>query len=125
MTFAAGRKFSLSGSSRRPANRMLCLSGTFSKAAPMTTQNTWKETFTKWPAGIPRRGLVVNNLNEAMPFKAFMTKDDTVLLERSNPDSLGARYILIGYDSIDSVKFIDPIKESIFTTAGFVGKLAP
>jgi len=91
----------------------------------MTTQKAWKETFTNWPAGIPRRGLVVNTLNESMPFKAFMTKDDTVLLERSNPDSLGARYILIGFDSIDSVKFIDPIKESIFTTAGFVGKLAP
>ncbi len=90
----------------------------------MTTENAWKATFYNWPAGIPRRGLVVNKLNESMPFKAFMTKDDTVLLERSNPDSLGARYILIGFDSIDSVKFIDPIKESIFTTAGFVGKLA-
>ena len=52
-----------------------------------------------------------------------MIKDDTVLLERTNPDSLGARYILLGFDSISSVKFIDPIKESIFTTAGFVGKL--
>ena len=59
-----------------------------------------------------------------MPFKGFMIKDDSLLLERTNPDSLGARYILLGFDTINSVKFIDPIKESIFTAAGFVGKLS-
>ena len=90
----------------------------------MTAQNAWKSTFTNWPTGIPRRGLVVNSLNEATPFKSFMIKDDTVLLERSNPDSLGARYILIGFESINSVRFIDPIKESIFIGAGFIGKLS-
>jgi hypothetical protein len=89
----------------------------------MSAQNTWKATFTNWPSGINRRGIIVNTLGESMPFKGFLIKEDTVLLERSNPDSLGARYILIGFDSIDSVRFIDPIKESILTGAGFVGKL--
>ena len=89
----------------------------------MNAENTWKTTFATWPAGIPRRGIVVDRLNESMPFKGFMIKDDTVLLERTNPDSLGARYILLAFDSINAVKFIDPIKESIFVTAGFVGKL--
>ena len=90
----------------------------------MNAQDTWKATFVSWPAGIPRRGLVVTALNESVPFKGFMVKEDTVLLERSNPDSLGARYILIAFESINSVRFIDPIKESIFTTAGFLGKLS-
>lgn len=89
-----------------------------------TTQNTWKATFADWPAGIPRRGILVNLLDEATPFKGYMIKGDTLLLERTNPDSLGARYILMGFDSISSVKFIDPIKESIFITAGFEGKLS-
>ena len=90
----------------------------------MTAINHWKTTFANWPQGINRRGIVVNTLNESMPFKSFMIKEDTVLLERSNPDSLGARYILIGFESIDSVRFIDPIKESILTGAGFIGKLS-
>lgn len=90
----------------------------------MTNQSFWKTTFASWPPGIPHRGLLVNSLNEAMPFKGFMIKDDSLLLERTNPDSLGARYILLGFDTISSVKFVDPIKESIFTAAGFVGKLS-
>jgi len=90
----------------------------------MTSQNTWKATFTNWPAGIPRRGILVNSLNESTPFKAFMVKEDTLLLERTNPDSLGARFVLLGFDTINAVKFIDPLKESVFTGAGFVGKLS-
>jgi len=90
----------------------------------MTAQNPWKATFNNWPAGIPRRGIVLSTLNESMPFKGFLVKEDTVLLERSNPDSLGARFILIGFESINPVRFVDPIKESILTTAGFLGKLS-
>ena len=89
----------------------------------MSNQTTWKATFQNWPAGIPKRGVMVNNLNEANPFKSYMLKDDLLLLERTNPDPLGSRYILMTFDTISSVKFIDPLKESIFTSAGFVGKL--
>jgi len=91
----------------------------------MSNENTWKAVFANWPAGIPKRGVMVNNLNEANPFKSFMLKDDLLLLERTNPDPLGSRYILMSYDTISAVKFIDPIKESVFTAAGFIGKLAP
>jgi hypothetical protein len=90
---------------------------------PMAAENHWKTTFTNWPTGINRRGIVVNILNESIPFKGFLTKEDTLLLERSNPDALGARYILMGFSSIDSVRFIDPMKESLLTGAGFAGKL--
>lgn len=77
-----------------------------------------------WPAGIPRRGLVVSSLNEPMPFKSFMLKDDILLLERTNPDALGGRFIMLSYDAINCVKLTDPLKESLFSSAGFLGKFA-
>lgn len=84
----------------------------------------WKELFTNWPTGVPRRGVMVNSLNESSPFKGFMIRGEMLLLERSNPDPMGARYVLTSFDAINSIRFIDPIKESIFTAAGFTGKLS-
>jgi hypothetical protein len=90
----------------------------------MSAGQTWKIVFTAWPASIPRRGTVVNSLNESIPFKAFMVKDDCLLLERTNPDQFGARFILTSFEAVHSVKFVDPLKESVFTAAGFAGKLS-
>lgn len=90
----------------------------------MHTAQAWRDMFCEWPAGIPRRGIIVSTLNEATPFKGFLVKGETVLLERSNPDSLGARFILMPFEVINCLKFIDPLKESAFTSAGFTGKFA-
>jgi hypothetical protein len=90
----------------------------------MTSEQTWKDLFAKWPAGIPRRGTLVTTINETVPFKGFMVNDDVLLLERTNPDPLGVRYILLSYDVINSVRFIDPLQESIFTKVGFVGSFS-
>jgi hypothetical protein len=90
----------------------------------MSSSQTWKNVFTSWPEAIPRRGVLVSSLNETMPFKGFMVKDDMVLLERTNPDPIGVRYILLSFADINTVKFIDPMKESIFTGAGYVGKFS-
>ena len=46
------------------------------------------------------------------------------IYERTNPDAMGARFILLAYDAIHMVKFTDPFKESVVNGAGFVGKLA-
>ncbi len=90
---------------------------------PSTAQQ-WQAFFQEWPESIPRRGIVTNALNEANPFKGFMLKGTMVLLERTNPDAMGGRFILMSFASIDSVKLIDPLKESDATAAGFVGKFA-
>ena len=90
----------------------------------MSTNQAWKSVFSDWPEAIPRRGIVVSSLNEAMPFKGFLVKDDTLLLERTNPDAMGARYILLSFDAINNVKFTDPLKESVFTGAGYAGKFS-
>jgi hypothetical protein len=85
---------------------------------------TWREVFTNWPATIPRRGVLVSTLNETIPFKSFLIKGDTLLLERANPDPLGTRFIVLTYDAIHMLKLTDPIKESVLTGAGYIGQLA-
>ena len=90
----------------------------------MTTNPVWKSFFNDWPTGIQRRGILLTCLNEAIPFRSFMIKEDVVLLERSNPDSMGARFILIDFASINSVRLTDQLKEPVFAAAGFLGKLA-
>jgi hypothetical protein len=90
----------------------------------MTNPLPWRELFMNWPASLPRRGIVVSMLNEATPFKSFLTRGEMVMLERTNPDAMGARFILMPYDAIHLVKFTDVFKESVLTGAGFVGKLA-
>jgi hypothetical protein len=90
----------------------------------MSTAEDWKSLFNNWPTGIPRRGLVTNTLNETMPFKGFMIRDEMLLLERNNPDAMGARYILLSFTGVDSVRFIDPLKEADVEGAGFAGKFS-
>lgn len=84
----------------------------------------WKAFFNDWPESIPHRGIVTNSLNEAMPFKSFMTQGNMLLLERTNPDASGGRFILLNFSAIDSVKLTDPLKEADALAAGFVGKFA-
>jgi hypothetical protein len=90
----------------------------------MPIESTWRELFSNWPATIPRRGVVLSTLNEPTPFKSFMTRGNLLLLERTNPDPIGTRFVLLAYDAIHAVKFIDPLKETTFTAAGFVGSLS-
>jgi hypothetical protein len=84
----------------------------------------WREVFENWPAAIPRRGIVVSSLNEITPFKGFLYHENVLLLERTNPDAAGTRFVLISYDAIHAVKFVDMLKESAFTAAGYTGKFS-
>ncbi|MCA9229342.1 MAG: hypothetical protein KDA57_01715 [Planctomycetales bacterium] len=85
----------------------------------MATAATWKSLFADWPAGLPRRGVMLSLLNETIPFNNFWLRGEMVLLERKNPDTAGSRYILTSYDGIDSVRFIDPLSEQTIAAAGF------
>ena len=90
----------------------------------MTSGSIWRDVFVNWPAAIPRRGILQSTNNEATPFKGFLHNDSVLLLERSIPDSIGTRFVLISYDAIHAVKFTDPLKESVFTAAGYIGTLS-
>lgn len=89
-----------------------------------TSGDTWREVFTNWPAALPRRGLVVSTLNETVPFKSFLLKGDTLLLERANPDAVGARFIVLTFDAIHMLKITDTLKESVLNSAGYEGQFA-
>ena len=95
-----------------------------STATVFEPREMWRDFFAKWPAALPRRGVIVSTLNEAIPFKSFLIKGEMLLLERTNPDPIGTRFILLGFDAIHMVKLIDPLKEEIFAGAGFVGHFA-
>jgi hypothetical protein len=84
----------------------------------------WREMFTKWPAELPKRGLVVTTLNETIPFKSFFLKGETLLLERTNPDPVGTRFIVLAFDAIHLLKITEPLRESVLNAAGYVGQLA-
>lgn len=92
-------------------------------AAPKADSMNWQTLFENWPEEIPRNGIVVNTLNEPMPFKGFMLAGEMVLLERSNPDQLGARYIVMKYESMELVKIVHPLNTAAFLPIGFKGKL--
>jgi hypothetical protein len=84
----------------------------------------WREMFTKWPAGILRRGVIVSTLNEPIPFKSFFVKDSMLLLERANPDPIGTRFIVMEFSAIHMLKITDPLTEAAILGAGYVGQLA-
>ena len=116
-----GSQFSLP--TARPATSAPAAGASQSPPPPGDTALTWKKWFATWPETIPHRGVVVNQLNEQLPFKAFMAADDMVLLERTNPDTLGSRYIFMPYSEIGLVKLTDPLKTEVFESEGFTGKL--
>ena len=89
-----------------------------------TSGETWRDVFTNWPAGLPRRGLIVSTLNETVPFKSFLLKGDTLMLERTNPDAAGTRFIVLTFEGIHLLKITDLLKESVLNAAGYAGQLA-
>ena len=43
-----------------------------------------------------------------------------LLLERTVPDAMGGRFLLLGFEVIYSVKFINPLTEATIAESGFV-----
>lgn len=91
----------------------------------MSSNQFWPDMFRAWPEGIARRGIIANKLGEAIPFKGYMIKGDTLLLERTNPDPQGTRYIMLSFDDIAMVKLVDPIRPEVFKKAGYQGQFSP
>ena len=85
----------------------------------MTASQTWDTFFSNWPKALPRKGVLQTVLNEAMPFKDFWLKDGMVLIERVTPDAMGARFVLLSFEVINLVKFIEPLTAGIIADAGF------
>ena len=85
----------------------------------MSTAENWKSFLENWPAEFPRQGIIVSTLNEAMPFKNYWVKGETLLLERTVPDALGGRFLLLGFEIINSIKITSPLTAEMVAGAGF------
>lgn len=83
-------------------------------------QNTaWKDFFRAWPTGLDRRGVLVCTFGEQVPFDNFMTGDRLLIVDRSVPDTMGARKIVLPYENIAAIKFVEVVKSKIFQPLGF------
>lgn len=85
----------------------------------MTSGDSWRNLFETWPASMPRRGMVITTFGEAIPFVGYLLTEGIVLLERDRPDTLGARKVLLSYDSIAALKITDVIELDRFQVMGF------
>ena len=85
----------------------------------MNQSTSWKDFFQNWPREIPQRGVVVTRFNEQILFQSFLTKDTFLLLQRQTPDVVGARFVLLPYDTIDALKIVDAIPPKVFAATGF------
>jgi hypothetical protein len=86
-----------------------------------TVIENWRDLFAQWPADLNRRGILVTSFGEQIPFSAFWTSSNLLLLERQTPDSLGARTILLDYKQISAMKIVDVVKSKSFQSIGFEG----
>ncbi|TWT77524.1 hypothetical protein Pla123a_21850 [Posidoniimonas polymericola] len=93
------------------------------QTAAMPSVSPFQELFSDWPASLPKRGIVINQLNDAITFRGFMVKGSLLLLERTTPDAMGGRFVMLEYSSIAAVKMIDPLKTEHFAPVGFEGSL--
>lgn len=68
--------------------------------------------------------MIVTTLNEQVPFKSFMLTNDMLVVDRTNPDPSGTRFVILGFESIAMVKLLDAVQDSVFSEIGFQGKMS-
>lgn len=85
----------------------------------MQSAESWRAILENWPAAIPKQGIVVTTYQESIPFKNFLISNGIVLLERDNPDSLGARKVMLSYEAISAIKLTDPMELAHYQVMGF------
>lgn len=85
----------------------------------MEIEQSWRDFFRAWPTELDRRGVVVASFGEQIPFDSFMSSDKLLFLDRSVPDTIGARKIVIPYSNISAVKLTEAVKNKLFFPLGF------
>ncbi|RMF87032.1 MAG: hypothetical protein D6741_21120 [Planctomycetota bacterium] len=81
--------------------------------------NVFQRVFSNWPGGLPHRGVVVTTLNEQIPFSDFRAGDDAVYLVRTTPDAIGGRSVILPWESIAALKFVDEVRSKVCAELGF------
>lgn len=81
--------------------------------------NVFCRVFEGWPGGLPRRGVVVTTLNEQIPFSDFRVAEDAVYVVRTTPDAIGSRSVILAWESIAALKFVDEVRPKVMAELGF------
>ncbi|HEX7450592.1 MAG TPA: hypothetical protein VF306_23730 [Pirellulales bacterium] len=89
----------------------------------MDASAAWRQFFQNWPEGAPTRGVLVTRDGEQLLFDGLMVSDSMLLIERKTPDTTGARKVLLAYEDVAALKFVDVVKAKTFESAGFAGKI--
>jgi len=84
----------------------------------------WKKIFVRWPKDMARGGVLITRHGEQVPFVAFMTADEFLLIQRHAPDSVGARMVVCPYDEIVGLKLTEAPRQKPFQELGFEGALS-
>ena len=85
----------------------------------MDSSDAWLSFFETWPDSIPHKGMLVTVYNETVTFVGFLISGGLLMVERDNPDTFGARKVIVSYDAISAVKLPSPEELSKFEVMGF------
>ncbi len=85
----------------------------------MDTARAWQGFFENWPADLPQQGIIVTTGQEVIPFIRFLIAEGVIAVERDRPDTIGARKVVISYDSISAIKMTDTGDFGRFEQMGF------
>ncbi|MEE8450594.1 MAG: hypothetical protein V3R99_01735 [Thermoguttaceae bacterium] len=83
----------------------------------------WKAYFSNWPETMAKKGILITNFDEQIPFAGFLASDSFLLLDRQTPDALGARTVILPYGSMTALKLTDVVDQKVFHSIGFEGSL--
>jgi hypothetical protein len=88
-----------------------------------TRVSAWKDFFDRWPEAMAKRGLIITQQGEQVPFVGFMTAEHFLLVQRHAPDTVGARTFICPYDELAGLKLTDVVRTQQLQELGFEGKL--
>ncbi len=86
----------------------------------MDMSGVWRTFFVKWPADLPRTGVVVTSFGEQVVYVEFLIGEHTILFERLAPDSVGGRKLVIPYGNIQALKITEPVNNEVMVACGFL-----
>lgn len=85
----------------------------------MNTFESWKHTFHNWPSNLPRSGVLIVE-GDTILYGDFRVNDSMIIVDRKNPDAMGARKVMVHFSDIRGVKFVDVLDLDRFESLGFV-----
>ena len=78
-----------------------------------------ESVLTGWPATIPRRGVVATKQSEQIVFADFSLGHGCALFQRTTPDAMGGREIILPFEQIATVKLTDSLSAKAREEMGF------